>query len=95
MPDHPQADEAEVLEQIRHIVATDLGVRVAITPETSLTRGLKLDSLSAITLAVALEDRYRIQLGEQDAGELATVRDLVALVRRRIAERSPEAGSPC
>lgn len=93
MPDRPQVDEAEVLEQIRRIVATDLGVRTAVTPETSLTGGLKLDSLSAITLAVALEDRYRIQLGEQDAGTLTTVRDLVALVRRRIAERGAE--SPC
>lgn len=93
MPDPVQVDEAEVLEQIRRIAATDLGVRIAVTPETSLTGGLKLDSLSAITLAVALEDRYRIQLGEQDAGELTTVRDLVALVRRRIRERG--AGSPC
>jgi acyl carrier protein len=95
VPDTPHVEESEVLEQIRRIVATELGVRAVVTPETSLVGGLKLDSLSAITLAVALEDRYRIQLGEQDAGELSTVRDLVALVRRRIAERSAEAGSPC
>ena len=49
MPDPVQVDEAEVLEQIRRIAATDLGVRIAVTPETSLTGGLKLDSLSAIT----------------------------------------------
>jgi acyl carrier protein len=58
--------------------------------------GLALDSLSLITLNVALEERYDITLPDfisDEARTVRSVRDVVALVAKRIAERANE-GEP-
>ena len=64
--------ELEVPEpvELRHELAMDLGV----------------DSMGAIVLAVALEDRFRVKLSDEDAGAVVTVEDLADLVERRSRE---------
>ena len=61
--------------------------------EVSLTQrlkeDLKLDSMAMIVVAVGLENAFRVKLQEEDAGAIATVGDLIALVVRRIGEAPP------
>lgn len=78
-----------VLEEIRRIARDELGHERPVEASHTLDGDLRLDSLSAVTVVVALEDRFRIRLQEQDAGRLATVEDLVSLVCRRLAEQHP------
>jgi acyl carrier protein len=78
----PSVDEAQVLDEIRRIAVEQLEPGTIGDPDGRLT----LDSLSAVVLAVGLEDRYRIRLREEDTAGLQTVRDLAALVVRRIGE---------
>jgi acyl carrier protein len=75
--------EAEVLAEIRRLAATDLRIGFPVEPSHHLVHDLKLDSVGALTLAVALEDRFRVVLSDADAAAVATVGDLVQLVARR------------
>jgi acyl carrier protein len=86
-------DSAKPLPGIEEIIAEitrGLGAEttVPVTPGTDLFADLALDSLTLTSLVVSLEDHYRIRLQETDAGEIRTVADLAALVRRRIEEQS-------
>lgn len=78
---------SQVLETLRRVAARELDHRRPVEPATSLRDDLRLDSLGMIVVAVALEDRFRVKLREEDGGELATVADLCDLVARRVAER--------
>ena len=46
---------------------------------------LQLDSLKLLTLAVEVENRFRICLDEADEAAIVTVADLVAAIRRQVA----------
>ena len=78
---------AEVLAEVRRVARDELEVDVPIDRGSTLQGALHLDSLGLIVVAVALENRFRVRLDEEDAGELATVGDLVALVCRRVDEQ--------
>jgi acyl carrier protein len=76
----------EILAEIRRVLTEDLEIPPAVEPGHDLRGDLQLDSIGAITLAVALEDRFRIKLSDEDSGAVATVADLVALVERKVIE---------
>ena len=76
----------EILAEIRRILATELQFARPVELDHELAGDLELDSVGAIVLAVGLEDRFRVRLSEADAGAAVTVRDLVALVERRVSE---------
>lgn len=80
--------EAQVLEELRRIAKKDLEFAGAIEPSQRLKEDLNLDSMAMIIVAVGLENRFRVKLAEEDAGELSTVGDLIALVTRRVAEQA-------
>jgi acyl carrier protein len=84
---------AEILAEIRRVVSVDLEVTEPVEPRHELARDLRVDSMGAIVLAVALEDRFRVKLSDEDAGAVVTVKDLVDLVERRSREELGE-GNP-
>ena len=77
---------AEILAEIRRVFSVDLEVPGPVEPHQELARDLRLDSMGAIVLAVALEDRFRVKLSDEDAAAVVTVKDLVDLVERRSRE---------
>lgn len=78
--------EAEVLREIRRIVAAELEVERTVQPSDHLIQDLQLDSLGLTVLAVGLEDRFRVKLTEDDSVRVNTVGDLAALVAIRTSE---------
>jgi acyl carrier protein len=60
----------EIVEQLKHLIADDLGVNVKmadIDPEMPLLEeGLKLDSLAIVELITLSEERFGIEFGEDD-----------------------------
>jgi len=77
---------AEILAEIRRVLSVDLEVTEPVEPHNALARDLGVDSMGAIVLAVALEDRFRVKLFDEDAGAVVTVEDLMDLVERRSKE---------
>jgi acyl carrier protein len=54
----------------------------AITPESLIADDLGADSLDAVELILALEERYDVIIEPEDAEGLKTVRDVVELIDR-------------
>jgi acyl carrier protein len=84
---------AEVLAELRRVARDELDLDAPIDRASTLEGGMRLDSVGLIVVAVALENRFRVRLHEEDAGELATVGDLVALVCRRVDEQRAPRGT--
>ena len=73
-------DRLEVLRAVQEVAATHLGFDAELRPEMRLVEDLELDSLRALTLAVEVENRFRICLDPELEAELETVGDLVETV---------------
>lgn len=63
--------------------ATPLG------PETDLRRDLGLSSLETVSLALELEERFAIEIGDEEFAAVRTVQDLVKLLRSMVGEGEP------
>ena len=81
--------ERSILAEIRRIFAHELENVRPVELHHDLARDLEVDSMGALVLAVALEDRFRVRLADEDAGAVVTVSDLVELVARRVREDTP------
>jgi acyl carrier protein len=78
--------EQEVLATIQAIAKAELDREQPILMQHRLIADLGIDSLGSMILAVGLENHYRVRLNEQDAATLVTVADVIALVRKRVAD---------
>lgn len=78
-----------VLNEVRRIMAQELEVTRPVALDDELAAFPELDSIGLVTLAVGLEDRFRVKLTGADAGPLVTVRDLARLIERRRAAEQP------
>lgn len=74
--------DAEILAAILAAAREHLQWEGEVTPGMRLVEDLRLDSLKLLTLAVAIEDRFRIRLDDVES-QLETVGDLVAVIRSR------------
>ena len=77
------SDEA-ILDGVAEVARVHLGWVDELTPEMRLVEDLRLDSVRLLTLAMEVENRFRVRLDELDEGSIETVGDLVAVVRKRL-----------
>ncbi|HEX2196847.1 MAG TPA: acyl carrier protein [Actinomycetota bacterium] len=56
-----------------------------VVPEAELLRDLDLDSLDTMELTLGLEERFGIEIPDQDLEGLVTVADAVDLVQRKLS----------
>ncbi|MCX5730445.1 MAG: acyl carrier protein [Deltaproteobacteria bacterium] len=75
--------EQGIAAEIRRIVREELNARVEFGDEEELAA--RLDSLALLSLVVAVEDRFRIVLTEEDAASARSLADLCRLVAARTA----------
>jgi len=71
-------DTNEFLELVR----TQLGA-AAVRPDNRFQEDLDAESADVLNIVAAAEDRWGITIGEEEMADLATVGDLLELVRRR------------
>lgn len=81
------AREQEVADEIRRIARDELHARLAFGDTEELAG--KLDSLALLSLVVAVEDRFRVKLTEEDAARTRSLADLARLVAARAAPEAP------
>lgn len=82
------AEAEAVAKEIRRIAREEL--RLEIPADDKQTLAASLDSLSLLSLVVAVEDRYRVVLAEEDAANTRSLADLAQLVAGRVSsEASP------
>lgn len=80
-------NDNEILDGIRDVASRHLGFDAELRPEMLLAEELELDSIKILTLAVEVENRFRVCLDPSSETRMATVGDLVAEVRRQIERR--------
>ena len=83
----------DILEGIRQVARDHLGYRGPLAPPLRLVEDLELDSIRLLTLAVEVENRFRIRLDEADEAAIETVGDLVSAVARKRSDASEPAAA--
>lgn len=76
--------DREILEGIAAVAREHVGFEGELQPEMRLVESLGLDSLKLLTLAVEVENRFRICLDPEDEAGIETVADLVAIIRKQL-----------
>lgn len=71
-------DKNQIFEEVRSIIVSELDVdKEKVTIDASLESDLGADSLDAVEVIMALEDKFSISLPDEVAMDLKTVSDIV------------------
>ena len=66
------------IEKVRQIVAEQLGVDLEeVTEEASFVDDLGADSLDTVELVMALEEEFGMEIPDEDAEKISTVKDAI------------------
>jgi acyl carrier protein len=69
------------MDKVKEIVAEQLGVDVdEVTAEASFIDDLGADSLDTVELVMALEEEFGIEIPDEDAEKISTVKDAIAYI---------------
>ncbi len=75
--------EQEILAGLGEIIDEIAGVPAdQVTPDKSFVDDLDIDSLSMVEIAVAAQDRFGVEIPDDELKNLKTVQDVVAFVQR-------------
>ncbi len=81
---------SDIAREVIAQIAAVLGAPAErVTRDASLERDLGADSLDSVTLVLAIEDRFAIDLPDEELGPLRTVQQLVECVELAIAMANP------
>ncbi len=73
---------ADVEEKVKKIIIDQLGVDEAeVTSEAKFIDDLGADSLDTVELVMALEEEFGVEIPDEDAEKIITVRDAIAYIQ--------------
>ena len=73
---------AAVEDKVKKIIIDQLGVDEAeVTAEAKFIDDLGADSLDTVELVMALEEEFGIEIPDEDAEKIVTVRDAMAYIQ--------------
>ena len=72
-----------VEEKVQQIIVDQLGVEPAdVTPSASFVDDLGADSLDRVELIMALEETFGVEIPDEDAEKISTVKDAVDYIQK-------------
>jgi acyl carrier protein len=72
---------ASVEERVKQIIVEQLGVDEAeVTPTASFVDDLGADSLDTVELVMAFEEAFGIEIPDEDAEKIASVKDAITYI---------------
>jgi acyl carrier protein len=76
-----------VEEKVKKIIVDQLGVEEAeVTPEAKFIEDLGADSLDTVELVMALEEEFGIEIPDEDAEKIVTVKDASSYIQEHKKE---------
>jgi len=80
------AADPAIEQQVKDIICEKLSVKPEqVTPETSFINDLGADSLDTVELVMELEDRFGIQIPDEEAEKIQTVGDAIRYIEEHKA----------
>ena len=75
---------SEIGDRVKKIVVEHLGVdEVKVTPEASFIDDLGADSLDTVELVMAFEEAFSVEIPEEAAEKIATVKDAIVYIEKQ------------
>jgi len=72
-----------VEEKVKQIISEQLGIEeTEITPSSSFADDLGADSLDQVQLIMALEEAFELEISDEEAEKIRTVRDVLDYVEK-------------
>ena len=79
----------DLFEEIKQIVSEQLGVKPEeVKPTASFKDDLGSDSLDAVELIMALEEKFGIEISDIDAEMMLTVNDVIKYIEEKVDLKS-------
>ena len=77
-------DTVAVEEKVKRIIVEELGVEEsAVNPDAKFIEDLGADSLDTVELVMRLEEEFGLEIPDEDAEKILTVRDAVEYIKDR------------
>ena len=77
--------ETDLKERVSEMIIEQLGAtKEEIVPEASFIDDLGADSLDIVELVMAMEEKFDIEIPDDDAEKIQTIGDAVAYLRDRL-----------
>ncbi len=74
---------ASIDERVKQIVAEQLGVdEDQVTEDASFMDDLGADSLDTVELVMALEEEFDVEISDEDAEKIQTVKDAIEYISK-------------
>lgn len=71
----------EILTQLRPIIAEQLGVEESeVKDDSSFTEDLNADSLDLVEMIMSLEEKFHVQISDEDAEQIKSVNQAVEFI---------------
>ncbi|MFD6097386.1 acyl carrier protein [Nocardiopsis flavescens] len=75
--------EQEILEGLGVIIEEIVGTEPSeVTPEKSFVDDLDIDSLSMVEIAVAAQDKFGVEIPDEQLKDLKTVQDVITFIQK-------------
>lgn len=75
-------------ERVKQIIVEQLGVaEEEVTENASFVDDLGADSLDTVELVMAFEEAFKIEIPDEDAEKMTTVKDAIAYIKSHAKEK--------
>ena len=75
-----------ILDDVREVIVDKLGVDAdKVVPEARFIEDLGADSLDTVELIMGLEDKFGLEISDEDAEKIRTVQDAVNYIQSKQA----------
>jgi acyl carrier protein len=76
-------------QRVKEIITEQLGVSAdQVTDDASFIDDLGADSLDQVELVMALEEEFELEIPDEDAEKMATVRDAIEYLRTHVKQEA-------